>query len=218
MSISTENFIKTIYQLEDSQAVKLNSTELALRLKISKAAVTDMLKKLGDQGLVVYERYSKPKLTQEGRSWALRIIRKHRLWETFLHTHLNIPWEKIHPEAEKLEHASSEYLTDHLEKFMNYPSRDPHGDPIPDKSGNMAVIENQLLLSEVKDSGNYKISRITDYDPGLIEFLKKHRLGPGSQIKIKVSENNFPGVFWYKKQKIKVSGNLDKMIFVEPIE
>ncbi|MGM0613776.1 MAG: metal-dependent transcriptional regulator [Bacteroidota bacterium] len=218
MSISTENFIKTIYQLEESPAVKLNSTELAAKLKISKAAVTDMLKKLGDQGLVVYEKYSRPTLTNAGRTWALKIVRKHRLWETFLENHLNIPWEKIHNEAEKLEHASSDYLTDHLEKFMNYPSIDPHGDPIPDKSGNLPYIENQLLLADVKTSGNYRISRITDHDPNLIEFLKKHHLGPDSQIKIKISDNQFPGVIFYKKQKIKITGNLDKMIFVEPQE
>lgn len=216
MSISTENFIKTLYQLEESPSKTLSSIELSTKLQISKAAVTDMLKKLGNQELVIYEKYSKPALTDSGKFRALQIIRKHRLWETFLQKHLHIPWEKVHDEAERLEHASTDYLTDYLEKFMNFPSIDPHGDPIPDQSGNLPVMKNQLLLAEVKYSGNYRISRITDYDKNLIDFFKEHKLSPNSQIKIKVSNNQFPGCIWHKKQKINIPGNIDKMIFVEP--
>lgn len=191
MSISTENFIKNIYALQVSPASRFKSSTLAGRLNISKAAVTDMLRKLKSDGLVHYEKYSAPSLTAKGEKLALSIIRKHRLWETFLNRHLGIPWENVHREAELLEHASSDYLTNHLDAFMGYPAFDPHGDPIPDEQGNIPVKDNQMLLAEVQEKGTYIISRIDDSSQELLEFLKNHKLKPGARISVlDIAEDN----------------------------
>lgn len=191
MSISTENFIKSIYALQVSPASRFKSSTLAGRLNISKAAVTDMLRKLKSDGLVHYEKYSAPSLTAKGEELALSIIRKHRLWETFLNRHLGIPWEKVHEEAELLEHASSDYLTNHLDAFMGYPAFDPHGDPIPDEQGNIPEKDNQMLLSQLQEKGTYVISRINDSSEELLNFLKKHGLKPGTVVKVlDIAEDN----------------------------
>lgn len=208
MSISTENFIKNIYVLQASPAERFKSSVLAERLSISKAAVTDMLRKLKSEGLVHYEKYSAPSLTSRGEKLALSIIRKHRLWETFLNRHLGIPWERVHQEAELLEHASSDDLTNHLDAFMGHPAFDPHGDPIPDAHGNMPEKDNQLLLSKVQENGAYIISRIDDNSVELLEFLKKHKLKPEAQVNIlEITEDNSM-IIEYKNKKLRVNKSL----------
>lgn len=206
MSVSTENFLKTIYALEVSPEGRLKSAALADRLQISKAAVTDMLKKLSADGLVYYEKYSSPSLTKKGQQTALQIIRKHRLWETFLHKHLGIPWEKVHAEAELLEHASSDYLTKYLDIFMGQPEFDPHGDPIPDEDGNIPEKDNQILFSDVAETGYYRISRINDNSTELLSFLKKHKLNPGDQFEL---------INLKSKEKVKIKIN-KKTVLIDP--
>jgi DtxR family Mn-dependent transcriptional regulator len=214
MSISTENFIKNIYALQASPVERLKSSILAERLNISKAAVTDMLRKLKLDGLVHYEKYSAPTLTSKGEKLALSIIRKHRLWETFLNKHLGIPWEKVHQEAELLEHASSDYLTNHLDAFMGYPAFDPHGDPIPDADGNIIEKDKQLLLSKVNETGAYIISRIDDSSEELLKFLKKHKIKPGAKMNVlRISEDNSMTIE-HKSKKIKIEKSLCNKLYV----
>ncbi|MCF8332081.1 MAG: metal-dependent transcriptional regulator [Bacteroidales bacterium] len=218
MSISTENFIKTIYALEFSPEGRLKSADLAYRLQISKSAVTDMLRKLRSGGLINYEKYSSPSLTKKGKQMALQIIRKHRLWETFLHKHLNIPWENVHEQAEMLEHASSDYLTDHLDNFMGRPAFDPHGDPIPDADGNFQEVDNQILFSDVSETGFYRISRINDNSTDLLSFFKKHKLNPGNQFEVIDLKNKEKTKIKINKKTIIIDDSLKRNIYITKIK
>jgi len=130
-SISKENYLKTIYHLQNAQGT-VTTNELAEALQTSAASVTDMLKKLKEQKLLLYERYKGFKLNNEGKKVALQIIRKHRLWEFFLVEKLLFGWDEVHEMAEELEHISSKKLVDRLDAYLNFPQIDPHGDPIPD--------------------------------------------------------------------------------------
>ena len=137
MSVSTENFIKSIYLLKSDYGLKANSSNLSKQLNISHAAVTDMSRKLAIKGWIVYEKYKEITLTPDGEKMALNIIRRHRLWELFLSSVLNIPVTKVHQEAEILEHQTSDFLIDKIDEYLGKPNFDPHGDPIPDFEGKL---------------------------------------------------------------------------------
>jgi len=111
------------------------TNEIANHLGIKPASANDMLKKLKDKKLIQYERYGKSSLTKEGKKLAIEIVRKHRLWESFLFEKLAFNWDEVHEVAEQLEHIQSKKLIDKLDQFLNYPSTDPHGDPIPNAKG-----------------------------------------------------------------------------------
>ena len=132
-SLSEENYLKAIYKLLETGRKRVGTNEIGNMLETKASSVTDMLKKLQKKGLVDYTPYYGVKLTENGRSKAIEVIRKHRLWETFLFRKLQIPVELIHDIAEQLEHVQSEILTEALEKYLNYPQTDPHGRNIPQK-------------------------------------------------------------------------------------
>src|SRR3984885_5178673 len=137
-TFTEENYLKAIYHLShESGSVSTNQIAAALNTKA--ASVTDMLKKLADKALINYEKYQGVTLTSAGQKIALHIIRKHRLWEYFLVEKLNFKWDEVHEMAEEMEHISSVELIDRLDKFMDYPKHDPHGDPIPDSDGKFKV-------------------------------------------------------------------------------
>ncbi len=168
-SISVEDFLKNVYAL-NSVGLQASSSVLAKRLKVSNAAVTDMSKKLAEQGLVIYQKYRAIQMTSEGESIALDVIRRHRLWELFLNKILDIPWEKVHDEAEMLEHQTSDYLIDKIDSFLGFPRVDPHGDPIPDQSGFIPE-NNYVKLSEFISPAKLAVRRILDYDGKTIRFV-----------------------------------------------
>lgn len=132
-NISKEDYLRVIYKgLEEGEIV--NPTMIAEQLKVSNAAVTDMLKKLTREKYVKYTPYKGVQLLKKGREIAIKLVRRHRIWETFLYEVVGLPWYQIDEEAENLEHSSSDELIDRLEKILNYPKYDPHGHPIPDKT------------------------------------------------------------------------------------
>ncbi len=214
MSVSTENFIKTIYAMQASPSMRFKSSLLASRLNISKAAVTGMLRKLKSDGLVHYKKYGTPKLTQEGEKMALKILRKHRLWETFLHHNLQVPWEHIHREAEILEHSTSEYLTDKLDEFMQHPGFDPHGDPIPDKNGRLPQMPDHIRLSEITESGSYRISRVMDQENDLVELLNQHSIYPGTTVDVHDDFDAEQPAVYCKENKIKLTKEMAAKLFL----
>src|SRR5260370_7875992 len=134
VSASKENYLKAICHLQQEQGL-VTTNALAAALQTRPASVTDMLKKLKEQKLLIYERYKGFKLNNEGRKAALQVIRKHRLWEFFLVKKLQFGWDEVHEIAEELEHISSKKLVDRLDAFLGFPDTDPHGDPIPDTQG-----------------------------------------------------------------------------------
>ena len=190
-SFTEENYLKAIYHLskDDNETVSTNALSESLNTKA--ASVTDMLKKLADKELINYEKYQGVTLTSAGKQKAIHIIRKHRLWEVFLVNKLNFKWDEVHDLAEQLEHIHSEKLINQLEEFLDFPEKDPHGDPIPDKNG---VLKSQKLItiSKMNIGERGKISGVTAHSKDFLQYLEKIGLIIGENIKI-IDKINFDG-------------------------
>ncbi len=182
-SASKENYLKAIFHLQSQDGV-VTTNELADELQTRAASVTDMLKKLKDQKLLIYERYRGFKLSAEGRKIAIQIIRKHRLWELFLVEKLQFGWDEVHEIAEELEHISSKKLIDRLDEYLGYPKADPHGDPIPDSNGKFERIE-QVNLLELPLNQWAEISGVTNQSSEILELLRHKNLAIGTRLEIK---------------------------------
>jgi DtxR family Mn-dependent transcriptional regulator len=189
MSVSIENYLKAVYQIGEDDNNKVTSSNLAKKLSITNAAITEMSRNLSKKGLIIYQKYKEIKLTEKGRQWALSVIRRHRLWELFLNKVLKMPWDEVHVEAEKLEHQTSETLINRLDEFLGFPQFDPHGDPIPDKSGVMPERKNDLFLTEAT-KGFYKIVRINANNQGLIKFFKTNNIEIDQIIELEENDSD----------------------------
>ena len=179
---SEEDYLKCLYHLQQGKK-SVSTNEIANYLSMKPSSVSDMLKKLAEKKCVNYLKYKGSLLTKKGELIALSIIRKHRLWETFLVNKLGFSWSKVHNIAEQLEHVNSEELIDKLDYFLEYPQIDPHGDPIPQKNGTIAKL-NQKLLSELKHGEEGVITGIKKGTPSLLNFLDKKNIKLGDQIQL----------------------------------
>jgi DtxR family Mn-dependent transcriptional regulator len=139
LSFTEENYLKAIYHLSESGSKAVLTNEIAELINTKAASVTDMIKKLSVKTLITYEKYYGVKLTPHGKTEALLIIRKHRLWETFLVQKLSFTWDEVHEIAEQLEHIQSPLLIEKLDAFLGFPKMDPHGEPIPDNKGRIKI-------------------------------------------------------------------------------
>lgn len=182
LSKSEENYIKSIYNLQEKTEV-VNTNSLAAFLDTSAASITDMLKKLQSKKLLEYKRYHGFRLNAAGNKQALKIIRRHRLWEFFLVSKLGMEWEKVHDIAEELEHVSSIDLIEKLGEFLGDPKIDPHGDPIPDEKGIMPVLR-QISLKDLPLKQNATISSVSNQTPQMMEMLNHYGIKIGSAIKV----------------------------------
>ena len=182
-SASKENYLKTIFHLQNESGI-VSTNEVAAAMQTRPASVTDMLKKLKKQKLLLYERYKGFKLTNEGRKIAIQIIRKHRLWEYFLVEKLKFEWDEVHEVAEELEHISSKKLIDSLDKFLSFPQTDPHGDPIPDDLGKFNDTPSQNLL-DVPLNRPARVSGITSQTSEMLELLRHKGISIGTKVEIK---------------------------------
>ena len=182
-SDSTENYIKAIYSLSDHNAQWVNTNDLAERMDIKASSVSDMLKKLDQKNLIKYQKYRGVKLSDEGSKLALKVIRKHRLWEVFLQDKLGFNWDEVHDIAEQLEHISSPELVKRLDEFLNFPQYDPHGDPIPDANGNFKPLERHLLCDLEKNESGQLVG-VNDSSPSFLRFLESKKLTLGSIITV----------------------------------
>ena len=181
-TLAEENYLKAIYHLSLNDT-NVSTNQIAAAINTKAASVTDMLKKLADKELINYEKYQGVTLTNAGEKIALHIIRKHRLWEYFLVEKLNFKWDEVHEMAEEMEHISSVELIDRLDKFMDYPKHDPHGDPIPDRDGNFKKHELKPIASlNVNESG--VISGVRDHSPTFLQYLEKQQLTIGKKITV----------------------------------
>lgn len=214
-NISTENYLSEIYKLEQSK-IKVKTNILAKKLDISNAAVTDMLKKLSSNGLILYERYKNIQLTKKGKDYAAVIVRRHRIWEIFLNQIVGLPWDKVHDEAHRLEHSSSDELIDRIEEMLNYPEFDPHGDPIPAKDGSIPKLKESTNLSKVKIGEWGKVIRVNDYDNEFLNYLSRIGLKLGKKITVK-DKLNFDNSLLIKigDKQINISGKLASNIFID---
>lgn len=183
LSYTEENYIKTIYALSAHEEDAVSTNALAEALDTKAASVSDMLKKLSRKDLTHYVKYKGVKLSSFGKKEALKILRKHRLWETFLVEKLKFNWDEVHEVAEQLEHIKSGYLVEQLDAFLGYPEIDPHGDPIPDKDGEIKVRKKQLL-SEMQKGASAKVIGVNDSSAIFLQYLDKIGIGLGSNIKV----------------------------------
>jgi DtxR family Mn-dependent transcriptional regulator len=183
-SISKENHLKAIFHLQtEDETVTTNALAAALQTK--PASITDMLKKLKKEQLLIYERYRGFTLSAEGRKVALQIIRKHRLWEYFLVNKLKFGWNEVHDMAEELEHFSSKKLIDRLDAFLDYPKSDPHGDPIPDTNGKFTRLQKQIPLLQLDLGKPAKVLAISPQTAEILELLQHKNILIGSKVKVK---------------------------------
>ncbi len=182
-SASKENYLKEIFHLQSQQNM-VTTNALAAALHTKAASVTDMLKKLKTQKLLLYEKYKGFKLNNEGKKAAVQIIRKHRLWEFFLVEKLQFGWDEVHEMAEELEHISSKKLIDRLDSFLDFPKTDPHGDPIPDCNGKFSE-RRQLALREVPINKIVQVSAITEQTSAMLELLQHKNIRIGTKLEVK---------------------------------
>ena len=188
LSKSEENYLKAIYHLSLNAKGGISTSAIAQQLETKSSSVTDMIKKLAEKQLVIYKKYQGVTLTKEGEKIAANVIRKHRLWEVFLVQKLNFNWDEVHEVAEQLEHIHSEKLIDELDALLDYPKRDPHGDPIPDKDGNFNVLEKSLLATVT--AGNKAICvGVKDTSSDFLRYLDKQGIALGKEIKVIEKEN-----------------------------
>jgi DtxR family Mn-dependent transcriptional regulator len=145
MTLSEENYLKTIYHLTTISDAGVSTNAIAEKIETKASSVTDMLKKLAEKDLVNYKKYQGVSLTEKGKMTAKMIVRKHRLWEVFLVDKLDFSWDEVHDIAEQLEHIKSEKLINKLDDFLGNPTEDPHGDPIPNAKGQITKMEKHLL-------------------------------------------------------------------------
>lgn len=182
---SEENYIKAIYSLQQRENGAVGTNDLAQRMETKASSVTDMIKRLSDKSLIQYEKYKGCELTDQGMRTALKLVRKHRLWETFLVEKLNFGWDEVHDIAEQLEHIQSVKLTDQLDKFLNFPKFDPHGDPIPNQSGEIQHHERSYKLNELDINQRGVVIGVADSSASFLRFLDRHKINLGSSIIVK---------------------------------
>lgn len=213
-SEQVENYLKNIYKLQESEG-KVTTSLLSEKLQISPPSVSEMIKRLAEEGSLKYTPYRGVELTEQGRRKALRIIRRHRLWELFLVEVLKYNWDEIDEEAERLEHITSEKLEQRLDAALGYPTKDPHGDAIPTPDGKVRVVHRQTL-AQTKPGKFVTVSRVSDEDPDILKYASK--LGIALRKKIKVKEKiKFDGslrVEIGRKERF-ISSKLAQNIFVE---
>lgn len=217
MTYSEENYLKVIYHLSIGNTKGITTNAIANEMDSKPSSVTDMVKKLAEKGLVIYKKYQGVSLTDKGRQHAVMIVRKHRLWEVFLVEKLDFSWDEVHDVAEQLEHIKSEKLIDKLDEFLDFPTEDPHGDPIPDREGKIAKVEKQLL-SETELHQKVICVGVKDSSSSFLQYLDKQQIALGSFIEI-VSREHFDQSLTLKvnDRQLSVSYKIAANLFVKTV-
>ena len=184
MSVAIENFVKAIYKNDQNDINNTKPGNIAKILGISNAAATDMAKKLALKNLLNYTKYQPLKLTKQGEKMALNIIRKHRLWEAFLHKTFDMSLHDIHREAELLEHETSDFLVEKISEYLGNPKFDPHGDPIPNAKGEITTKDLSISLSNTLEGNDYMISRLMSDDKEFFDFCAQNGLKFGNLLTV----------------------------------
>ncbi|MEZ4875235.1 MAG: metal-dependent transcriptional regulator [Flavobacteriaceae bacterium] len=182
-TLAEENYVKNIFHLQQLSPEGVSTNAIAEKLDTKPSSATDMVQKLAEKKVLTYVKYKGATLTEEGRIIAAGIIRKHRLWEVFLVEKLHFQWDEVHEIAEQLEHIQSEALIDRLEAFLGYPSVDPHGDPIPDKTGNFKKTEKKLL-SKLREGQKGICVGVKESSSDFLQYLDKRGIAIGTEIVI----------------------------------
>ncbi|WP_179337617.1 metal-dependent transcriptional regulator [Winogradskyella ludwigii] len=217
ITLTEENYIKAIYHLASNGEKTVNTNAIAAVMQTKASSVTDMIKKLSEKSYVDYKKYQGATLTDDGKRVAVNIIRKHRLWEVFLVEKLNFSWDEVHEVAEHLEHIKSDKLIDELDALLEFPSHDPHGDPIPDKEGNFKHIE-KIMLAKAEAGSTYKCVGVDDTSSKFLKYLDSNSIALGTIITIKHKEPYDNSVkIAFENTEIVVSQNVAKNIYLKKV-
>lgn len=207
LTFTEENYLKAIYSLsERTDSFDTSTNEIAVKINTKPPTVSDMLRKLAEKKFVTYEKYKRVQLTRSGRQIAIQIIRKHRLWEVFLHDKLEFTWDKVHEVAEQLEHIQSEELIARLEKFLGFPTNDPHGDPIPSANGEVTQAR-RIILSDMEEGKYCYVVGVKDSSSPFLQYLQQLSIGIGTRIKVieRIAYDGSLTINMKKGQQISVS-------------
>ncbi|MFN8254948.1 MAG: metal-dependent transcriptional regulator [Bacteroidales bacterium] len=219
MSVSIENFVKIIYTQGKQNEAETRLSTLAGLLNITKAAATDMAKKLEAKNMVYYTKYKPLTLTPLGNELAIKVIRKHRLWESFLYKTLNLSLHEIHREAEHLEHLTSDFLVDKIEEYLDYPAADPHGDPIPKLDGKTENDGSQILLSAANAGFMYEITRLYSSEKDFFDFCSSNEIFIGSPVWVeKQYDSHKMTEIKVKQNKIVLHEDFTNIIYVRQLQ
>lgn len=185
LSYTEENYLKALLQLslEEGSNNEAGTNEVAAYLGVKPATTTAMLKKLKEKNLIDYEKYGKISLTAEGRKNAIEVLRKHRLWETFLYEKMEFTWDEVHEVAEQLEHIKSAKLVNKLDKLLGYPEFDPHGDPIPNAAGELKS-SYKKTLSQIEVGSSCVMVAVKENSASFLQYVVQVGLGINNTIKV----------------------------------
>nr|WKN34177.1 metal-dependent transcriptional regulator [Tunicatimonas sp. TK19036] len=214
---TVENYLKAIFHLSLDQPGRVSTTQIAEHLGVKSSTVTDMIRKLEEQDWVEYTKYQGVNLTRKGKSIALNIIRKHRLWEVFLVETLSFSWDEVHDIAEQLEHIQSDKLINRLDDFLGNPKTDPHGDPIPDKTGFMDRPQHRLL-STLLAGEKGTIVGVTEDEPSLLNFLAQQGLQLSTKFQISsILDFDHSMILQIDERLVSISNKVASHIYVSPL-
>ena len=181
-STAVEDYAKAIYALEERDG-EISTTSLATRMQVTPASASAMIRKLAEQGLVTHTPYKRVELTDRGRMLALEMVRHHRLLETYLAVSLDMPWDRVHAEAEALEHVISEELEARIAAKLGHPTHDPHGDPIPDHD--LVIDEGHTeALDSLPVGAGGRFVRVSDADPEMLRYLDERGIAIGDACEV----------------------------------
>lgn len=211
-----EDYLKALFHLlAEGEESRVGTNQLAEHLGVTPASVSGMLKKMKGKELVDYEKYGKLELTPQGKLLAVELIRKHRLWETFLYKHMNFTWDEVHVVAEQLEHIKSPKLIAELDKFLGYPKRDPHGAIIPTENGEYPLSP-KITLAELTTGDRCRLVSVKDSSVAFLQYVTKLGLELRSEIEVQEFQE-FDGSFiiLIDEKPVSVSKKFAEHVFVE---
>ena len=180
-----ENYLKAIFKIAERDSKAASTNAIAREMNTSAASVTDMIKRLSEKGLVEYQRYRGATLSSEGRVLATSLVRRHRLWESFLVDKLNFKWNEVHEIAEELEHVPSDALISRLDAFLGHPRFDPHGDPIPSEEGKF-TLRSQTILADIETGTSAEVVAVREHDDSFLKHLND--IGIALNTRVMISE------------------------------
>jgi DtxR family transcriptional regulator, Mn-dependent transcriptional regulator len=216
LTAPAEDYLKAIYAIgRGSGAAATN--EIAQRLAIAPASVSGMVQRLADQGLLAYERYHGVRLTESGRRAALRTLRRHRIIESYLSEALGYPWDRVHDEAERLEHAASDELVDRMAATIGEPEVDPHGAPIPTRDGSVDETE-YTSLAQLPIGTSGVVVRVSDEDPAMLRYLAELSILPGKKLTVKArAPYDGPITLTLGRQELSIGPALAANVLIAPL-
>ncbi|MDO4910322.1 MAG: metal-dependent transcriptional regulator [Corynebacterium sp.] len=196
LPLKTQDYLKNIWDIEEHTGGQAQLKDIAQRMGEKPSTASEAIKRLADRGLVEHEKYAGIKLTELGRSYAVAIVRRHRLLETFLVKVLGYTWDEVHDDAELLEHSVSDKLLERIDSYLDHPVRDPHGDPIPMADGTV-VAPSTRCLDQCEAGEEVWIDRILDHEPDVLRYLAELDIEPGSGLII--VDSPMPGMLNIQK-------------------